>query len=311
MPLFVLLTIASGFVDLRVRTHAGIAVTEYVPSVVNGTAAPPARYRVLAPFIVQGIASGFHVGLESAWYASRLAWFLAAFVIFHAYLRTWFTTETAFGGTALLAAILPLTYTNSTMHPDHIPELALLSAGCLAAVRGRDGWFGATLLVAALNRETSAFLVVLYLLARPLTRQHVLRTCAFGFLWLVVFVGLRAWLGFAMYDYWQLWRNIAFLSQPLPDRDPYYATYAYFVVLLVVCLGSVAVAHWRHYPRSIRAGLGVVPVVLLVGFTVSSVVETRIFTPLLPLMLPAVVAAVSGAFRPSASDGVPGARSAP
>ena len=53
---------------------------------------------------------------------------------------------------------MPLTYTNSWPHPDHIPELALFTLACLAVARGHDGWFAAALIVASLNRETSAFL---------------------------------------------------------------------------------------------------------------------------------------------------------
>jgi hypothetical protein len=47
----------------------------------------------------------------------------------------------------------------------------------------------------------------------------------------------------------------------------------------------------------VLGGLAVIPILLLMGFGFSSIIETRIFTPALPLMLPAVMFAVAGPIR--------------
>jgi len=42
LPFYLMLAVAAGFVDLRMRTHAEHAVTVYVPEVLSGAADAPA-----------------------------------------------------------------------------------------------------------------------------------------------------------------------------------------------------------------------------------------------------------------------------
>jgi len=177
-------------------------------------------------------AAATGASLEATWYASRLVFIFVAFCAVHFYLRTWFAPEHAFAGVTLTSATLPLTFTNSWPHPDSMPELALFTLGAMAIARKADAWFGVVLLLAALNRETSAFLVLLYFVTRPMTRAHVLRTAAFGVEWFAIYAGLRAIRGLHHYDYWQAARNWADLGLLPANYDPYYRAYAYFVVAL-------------------------------------------------------------------------------
>jgi hypothetical protein len=286
-----LLTFVSSFVDLRVRAHPERAYAEYIPSVIANTEPAPGRYRVLAPWISTEAATLTGLSRENAWYLTRALWFAFAWIAFQLYLETWFPRATAFGGVAGAAALLPLTYTNSWPHPDHIPELALFTLGSLAIVRHWEAGFVLILTLAAFNRETSAFLVLFYALSRPATRTHLARVAGCGTLWASVYGGLRAWRGFQNYDYLQFGRNVEFLKLLPPPYDPYYRAYAWFVVILV---GSLTAASWRALrssatPREVRAAAAVVPPFLAVAVVFSSIIETRIFTPVLPLMLPSLM----------------------
>ena len=295
IPIYLVVTFATGFADLHMRPHAVRAWTAYVPEVVDGTAEAPGRYRVLAPFLERGFERASGLSPASAWYLTRLGWILAAYAVFHWYLRTWFEDGQAGAGTLLVAATLPLTFTNSWGHPDHFPELALFTLGCLAAARRADMAFAAALVLAALNRETAGFLVGVYALAAPMDRSRLVRTVLFGLLFLVVFVGLRAARGFAMYDYWQLGRNLEFLALLPPGYDPYYRAYAWFGVALFGPLAWLALTVRRQLPWFPRyVPLVAIPFVV-VAFTLSSIIETRIFTPLFSLLVPAVMFAVFSA----------------
>jgi len=287
--LYVMLAVASGFTDLRMRAHPLHGVTDYIPQVVAGTAEAPGRYRVLAPFTVRGFADLTGIGLTAAWYLTRLGWFLAAYLILDQYLRTWCSPAASLAGTLLVAATLPLTFTNSWPHPDHIPELALFTLGCLAVARRREVLFAVALALAALNRETAGFLVLLYAVAGRFSRQHLWYTALFALEFLLIAVGLRAWRGFESYQYWQLANNISFLRLLPAPYDPYYRAYAYFFLVLFGPLALVALARRPQKPLFARRALWVVPPFLLVACTISSIIETRIFTPLYPLLLPAVV----------------------
>ncbi len=299
LPLYLVLALATGFVDLRMRAYPTHAVKEYIPDVVSGTADAPGRYRVLAPFAHRALVDITGADEMLVWYVTRLSWFAVAWLAWHCYLRTWFSPALSGLGTTLVVATLPLTFTNSWAHPDHAPELALFPLACLALARGRDGWFAALLVVCTLNRETAAFLVALYAAVRPWSREHLWRTAAMGALWFAVYAGLRVWRGYEGYDVWQLWRNLEFLRLLPPPYDPYYRAYAWFGGVLFGPLLWVAWLSRRAQPVFVRRALVVVPLVALVALTMSSIIETRIFTPLFALIVPGVIFTAAGTDSPS------------
>jgi hypothetical protein len=292
MPLCLTLALASGFIDLRARQYPEHPVKVYMPPVVAGTAEAPGRYRILVPYLNEGVTQAFLADRQYVWLGTRLATFFLAYAIVFHYLRIWFPVAGAIAGMALVAGAMPLTFTNSWAHPDHIAELALFTLGCLTIARGRDLAFAATLILATFNRETAVFLVLLHAVAAPFTWARGARTIAFGAIWLAIFVGLRWWFGVEHYDYWQIRRNLEFLKLLPAPYDPYYRAYAWFVVFLFGPLLFVALGGLKGQPLFIRRALWVVPAILFVGFTISSIIETRIFTPMFPLILPAVIGAV-------------------
>jgi hypothetical protein len=286
--LYVTLTIATGFADVRMRAHTDNVYNAYIPAVVAGTENAPGRYRVFAPFLIDGLARATGASMETMWYVTRLVWIFVAYSVFHVYLRTWFASSAAAAGVSIVAATLPLTFTNSWPHPDSIPELALFTLGALAIARRLDLLFAVTLACAALNRETSVFLVVLYIVSEPLNRPRLLRATFFGAEWLAIYAGLRIMRGVQHYDYWQAARNWAELGLLPSNYDPYYRAYAYFVVILFGPMIYMALKA-KEAPIFMRRALLVVPCFIAVAFIFSSIIESRIFTPLYPLVVPATM----------------------
>lgn len=289
---YVSLAVSIGFADLRMRAYPQLAVTKFIPDVVNNTESAPGKYRVLAPFLNHYLASATGWLPQNVWFATRLAWIFAAFCAMHFYLRVWFPAEVSLAGVALVAGTFPLTFTNSWAHPDHIPELALFTLGALAIARERRVLFAVVLAAAALNRETSVFLVILFAIAAPVTARHAAWTLGFAAEWFAIYGGLRLVRGLSHYDYWQAGRNLADLGIPLPAAyDPYYRTYAYFAL---VAFGPMLLIAWRGRgaPPFVRRALLVVPMVVAVAFLFSNIIEVRIFTPLYPLLMPAVLFAL-------------------
>lgn len=287
--LLALMTVASGFVDLRIRQYPQKPYTEFIPRVVEGTADAPERYRVLVPFMTQGIVALTGAPIANVWYVTRLAWFFAAYLIFYSYLRLWFGPTSSLLGTALVAATLPLTFTNSWAHPDHIPELALFTAGCAAVAVNRLPAVAAVLAIATLNRETAAFLVPLYLLTGSSLRGRIVGAAVLALEWTAIYLGLRVWRGFVHYDYGQLARNLQFLKLLPPPYDPYARAYAYFALFLFGTLLYIALSHSAGRPLFLTRALWVVPMFGTVAFTISSIVEARVFTPLYALVVPSVI----------------------
>src|SRR5690242_7930273 len=113
------MAVALGFVDQTVRPHVSEAYEKYVPEVVSGQAAAPARYRILAPAVYDWMTRGTGSQPENSWIVFRFLCLLAAFVAGHILYSTWFSGAAPVAGNALMAALLPLTFTNSYGHPDH------------------------------------------------------------------------------------------------------------------------------------------------------------------------------------------------
>lgn len=295
--LLITVVIASSFVDYRIRQYPNYAYTDYIPGVVNGTYGAPAIYRVLAPYTHTGLVSLTGWSDSTVWHLSRLFWFSAAYLAVLFYLRSWFPPGAAFAGMLGVAATLPLTYTNSWAHPDAIPELALFMLGCALIVRDRDAWLAPVLVLATLNRETAAFLVVAYAFVRPLTWSRLARVVAFGAIWLTIFAGLRLLRGFEHYEYFQLFRNFEFLKLLPPVYDIYKRGYAWFVVILTGPAFLVMLTRWSRIPPEARRLLAVAIPFAIVACTFSSIIETRIFIPLYALALPALMFAVTDPIR--------------
>jgi hypothetical protein len=287
--LLLTLVVASGFVEFHIRLFPEYAYTTYIPGVIDGTYGAPATYRVLVPFGNTWLSHVTGLSPAAIWHATRLAWFFAAYLAVLIYLRSWFNERVALAGVCAVAAALPLTYTNSWAHADSIPELALFTLGCAAVVRGWDAVFAIALVAAAFNRETAGFLIPVYFLARPLTLRNTAKSAGFAALFLMIFIGLRLWRGIEHYDYWQLGRNLEFLKLLPPPYDIYKRAYAWFVVALAGPAAAIIAAGWKQIPWNARRLVWATAPFLLTSVTISSIIETRIFIPLIPLLLPAAL----------------------
>lgn len=290
LPLYVAIAAALAFADFRMRAHQHRPALEFIPAVVAGTADAPERYRVLMPFVIHALAGGDRDALPRVWLVVRLASFVAACLALHWYLATWFDPARALAGTASVMALLPLTFTNSWAHPDHIPELALFTFAAGALARERLAMFLGGLALAALNRETAVFLVVLCAAVTWGSKAWLPWSAAAGLTWAVIYAGLRTWRGWVHYDYWQVGRNLEFLRLLPEGYDPYYRMYGWFFVVAFAPLVALALRAGGSAPVFARRALLVVPVFVAVAFAFSSIVETRIFTPLFTLTIPAAVA---------------------
>ena len=236
--LYVVVAVALGFVDYRVRRYPEHVLTDYIPSVISGSASAPGLYRVLAPYAIKGFLEATALPAMIGYLITRLVVLYAALVTLHVYLRSWYARAAAIGGTLAAAALLPLTFTNSWMHPDSFFELALFTLGCAAVARRWDTAFYPILAVAALNRETSVFLVLLwgsYRLRESLAPATIARWGSYGLTWAVIYVGLRWMRGLHHYQYWMLQDNLKVLV-PLPvGFDPYTRVVGeLWLVLLIV-----------------------------------------------------------------------------
>ena len=296
LPIYLMAATAIGFIDYRIRDSPARGFVDYPQAVVANTEDPPGKYRVLAPFAYEGLVKVVPAERVVVWVGFRWVTVLAALLATHILLTTWFGATPAIAGTLLSSILLLLTFTNSWPHPDHLVEWALSAAAIAAIARGKTVFFAVFLLLAALNRETSAFLWLLFAVSLPWSRRHLWNTLALGAGWVAVYAGLRIWRGVDWYDPWQVSRNIEFLGLLPANYDPYYRAYAWFGLVLIGPALWLGWKTWANQPRLTRSALAVViPTFLVTAFCFSSIIETRIFTPLVPMLAAVVMFALAGA----------------
>ncbi|HVL68400.1 MAG TPA: hypothetical protein VM364_14150 [Vicinamibacterales bacterium] len=291
--LYLCVAVALAFVDHRVRSdrHRHHVVSEYIPSVIDGTSGAPAKYRVLMPYALQAVAERSGADPYLVVLGSELLFILASLILMHAYLRFWYSAEASLAGTLAVAALLPLTFTNTWLHPDTFPDLALFTAGCLAVAARRDGWLMAILAIGMLNRETMGFLAVLWAVHRlpgdwrpvTLARGAAIFAVAGG-----VYVALRAVRGFEHYRMFMLDENLQMLKILPPGFDPYTRVAGYFWVVLLAVPAWLAWSGLRRpdAPRFFRSGFAVAALFLIVAWIFAAIIEVRVLVPALPLLLP-------------------------
>jgi hypothetical protein len=288
--------VSVAYVDHAVRKFPQHTMAEYVPSVIAGTSGAPAKYRVLMPYLLDGIARGTGADPASVFLVVEFAAILGALVAVHVLLRVWYGEGPAVAGTLGLAALLPLAFTNSWAHPDTFPDLLLFTAGCWCVAARRDVALYPILLVGMFNRETIGFVAILWAIDRLRTsrdRTTLARAMSYVVLCGVVYLGLRWSRGFEHYRYFMLPENLALLKLLPAGFDPYRRLVGYYWVPLVAAPMVLALIGVRRpaAPRYFGSALIVALLFSAVAWTLAAVAETRVFVPVLPLLAPAVVAA--------------------
>jgi hypothetical protein len=286
--------LALGFADFRMRRFPLKVVAEYIPGVIDGTYGAPAIYRVLAPYTTHYFSAWTGLDPLVGFLITRLLWIFASLVTIHAFLRVWYSPGASLGGGLAVAALLPLTFTNSWAHPDSFPELCLFTLGCLAVASRRDLLLYPVLALAASNRETAVFLVPLWAFVRWGTLRvppFLAQLAGYTAVWALVYGGLRWWRGVQHYQYWMLDQNIGVLKILPAAYDPYTRIVAYLGLVFLAIPAWLAVkgARTPGTPPFFMRALPVAALFFVTCVLFSALAESRIFLPLVPLLLPAAV----------------------
>jgi hypothetical protein len=199
------------FLDARFQLHNQI---------IDGTAISPYRYRVLIPFAAEGLIGLLKTLGLPAWRAFSLGYGLVEgglitvlLASMFLYLRQWFGWGLSVGGVLAVAVVFPLTLLDQYLQPWTYLETALLALTLASARSRHKELLGAVcVLLASLNRETGIFAALGYLLVTfdferffsglrvrrlDVDWRSLLTGAGLGLIWLVVFLGLRAWRGSA------------------------------------------------------------------------------------------------------------------
>ena len=275
------------------RLHRHVRILEH-----RGDA--PWGYRLLVPYTAEALRSAqagalpdtlpppkkskkLSVPLERAYLTLRFTFFFGLFVGFHAWLRRWVDDASAFGGTTLLAALHGPAFANYWFQPASALDFALWTAAGVAVQRSADKWVPLLLLVGALNRETSVFIVLIYAALRwgtlP-TGALAARVVGLGVIWALPQAAIRTWVGPLA------WAGngstpMEYLTANLTHPDWLsYAAFFWGVLWIVPALA------WKRTPPGLRRVLLVLLPYVVLQFLFGRIREVRLFLPLALALIP-------------------------
>jgi len=295
-------------VRMTVKTEYGPASIEHI---MDGTAPAPFQYRMFFPWLIGTFQDQTWIP-QLASTAKGYAWLVetvftfALFVAMWNYLGLFFKSKAVKAvGLLLLLHMLNMTYLTTKMYSFYyiydIPSVVFFTLALMLIHQKRILLFHALFVVATINRETSCFMTVIYLLASWRdSRRKVMFNCAVqAVIWLGIRVVMMSlypadvergpWL--IMLSNWHGLRNPVALFQ---------------VVSSWGFLWVFPLLGWRLLKDPfVRKACMVVPLFAGLLFFAGNVQEIRIYGEMIPVILPAALLVMARVFRYGLFDGTP------
>jgi hypothetical protein len=273
--------------------------------IVARTATAPERYRVLAPYLLEGPirAIGGAMPYEDAVHRVYAAFYFLALAAILAtlfwYLTFWFRAEQALVGALLVAATMPIALRHHAYAPYSLLEPGFVATALVLMLQERRVLLAVLVAVATANRETAIFLVLLYVATMRWSRRDASFALAYFAIWAAVFVGVRTLAGGAA-RYWDLatvWYGNTHSVENMVTT----------AVNVSRCLGffwMFAALGFRRAPWFIKRSAAVTPFYCVTVAIWGLWWEVRLLMPLYPLVLPLALSYMFGASeQPSGHNG--------
>jgi hypothetical protein len=246
---------------------------------IGGSALAPNQYRPLTPWLAEGLRHAIPGGsVPTAYLMLRGLMTGLVLLFFDRYLRVWFAPAAAAAGALFLGAILPFAYLHVVQESDPLNLLVFVLA-YWALARNRDLPLLPLVLIGTLNREATAMIPALYLLARSGSRpplEVAWRTAALAAAWAAVYGAML--LGYGIRSYYC---EPVTIGLNLSSWGP-----SVHVLLLFGAMWALAAVGARRGPLMLRRAMWLLPPYIILHYVVSLAWEVRLFLPLAPLIIP-------------------------
>jgi hypothetical protein len=298
IQLGVKLKLTPGWSDGSLESmHARLMAREYTNN---------EQSRLLQFLVPELFVRSLGLSVPHAYLVQRWLFVWLAFVLFHLYLRHWFSAGITFGGVCFLAAVVPLTYGPDLQ--ESAPLLMVTFLLGLWAVRAeRPVLFALALLVGAADNETSLFLAAVFALAAWPGKPFV------SVAWRTALVSAPAFVFTAIVRYvnrdrphllgaWHLPDNLAGLWDAVRASPLEYPRIDYLGPLVLFGpMWVLAFVGWAGKPRFLRGALAAVPLFIVPHLITGVIGESRQMVPMAYILIPGAFFTLFAEPRPSGS----------
>jgi hypothetical protein len=256
--------------------------------VINQTAPKPIQYRILTYYLVEGLHRITHVSLWRMDLIVRFIFTTLSMIYLFKYLRRWFDLSASSIGVLIIAAILPVTYMDYIHQPHDIPNLLFTILALMYIRDKKEAWLILLIPIAMLNRES--FVMVLWvwffynfnrLPFKTLIPEFILFSC----IGIAIYLALPYYFGprESYVEIFQLKTNLS--AEMIPK----------WLLRLIAFAGPLTLAgfiRFKSKPLFLRRSLPFVAIYMITNFLFGMYNETRLFLPILPVIIPLGLATI-------------------
>jgi hypothetical protein len=285
------LMIAEPLKDTRTMIHQ---------KVISETAPKPVQYRILTYYTVEGIHRLTGMAIWRLDLLLRFLFTTLSCVYLFKFMRRWFDFSASAVGALIIPGLLPVTYIDYIHQPGDMPNLFFTILALIAISRKKEAWLLLLIPVAMLNRESFILVLCVWVFFNYDRLPFKLLLTEFVLLGLIALA-----VYFALPYYYGPRMNYVETIQLKNNIDP--ALMYKWITRLLAFSGPLflaAVIKFRSKPIFLRRSLGYVLVFLCVNFLFAMYQETRLFLPILPVMIPLGLAVIFPAHDPDREPGI-------
>lgn len=271
--------------------HLRQNVESYVTGVTQQTASGPYVYRILIPYMVLGIQSLFSflsmVGID---FLLKVSFLILSQLAFYFYLRSFFSPLISLLGVVILDVLLSFTF-SSILGPNVVETADIFNLGIFILAlhtlyKNQFIKFLVLIFVGTINRETTWFLLPVLFLNDLSSKKGFFRTIISFVAIAVPYFGLRLLIHVddsIWFTFEKLSHNIPFLISEL-TTTALIANFHTAIFLLPFII--LTVMNFKKHPDFLRTATYLTPLFIVVHYLLGSIIETRLWLPLIIILLP-------------------------
>lgn len=279
--------------DHRIGTHY-IEDGFYVMynGILNNTMQAPYPYRFLMPYCIDVLSKIFHQSPINIAFCLNIVCLIVVLHLFAKYARTFLPAFLAFLTTLLLAFFITIVQTQIMgiiiIETQDIVNAVFLIVLLLLAYHEKWWLFGLVLAFSVLNRETNLILLAPY--SWLLFKKNKFKPLLFiNVISIAVYIGIRIMIPVDQGDY----PNFANLKTNFPGLDMafFWKALEHNLHLFCMIFPVLLLAFWNFKSQNnqVKALLFITLPYLIIHYIMGTIIELRLFLPLIIVLLPITV----------------------